>query len=747
MRKFNWKALLIAVLALVLVFALVACNDNTEKKPDDKKNPSDNKPTSDYLASQCFGELWDLTKGIGDEEITAGDNVYLNAEIDIELGTKELTTDRKDKSIDLGIALEGIIDRTNEDFRDTQLKLGLYSGTVNIATIYYGFGEPDNIYIDFAGQKILLPLHVQVNADTDNSDLGPWLAGKMGEPILSDKSIRDIITALTGDMGSSWTLDNFVNALLPMFGLDTEEIVAMVASNDLLSAFADIIVKDGKLSIGTALSSTVIDGFFNAKKTGSHYEAYVSSGMIKNMVIGAIGNGDYDEIDLTISFDEENGALKDGVTIDAGIISNTKANDGKLTNGDEDLYPYASVKIKHLRFGNASEEANGHKIAINKSAYSPEAQLNIVEKIALDGIKLNNTALTSLELGVSARLDVDKTHTTIATNKTQAKAYLKYGTDEIITATFVGGRLAVTVNKDVAIGGIKVVELLVKAFGPTLYNWVGTTFFPEDQAPLEQFANVFFTDGTHTAISEDFKGAVWTNINPYGLYQMAIDAIVKMVSAPAAPPATSSADAAPAATFQANKIVDLLYEAFTSIKSLSAGKIEIENSNVLQAVCNIVNTMFGLPIKGGEQAWTVENSLKEVENGIVSLVKGFMTKPGEAEPTDEQVKAEIESQLQEVLTGSNENYIHVAVEGLDLSNKGSDSYLQFVIKAVLGSLKANVLLDLTQGIGWTVKAEFAGASITYTSSINVTAPTTITDPSQGVTATGDGWVLFDMKMA
>ena len=86
MKKFSIRTLLVLVLALVLVFSLVACGD---KNPDDGGDKPTPPPTpTEYTSQEYFENLWNLSKGIGSEAIAANDNLAVHADLSLALATE-----------------------------------------------------------------------------------------------------------------------------------------------------------------------------------------------------------------------------------------------------------------------------------------------------------------------------------------------------------------------------------------------------------------------------------------------------------------------------------------------------------------------------------------------------------------------------------------------------------------------------------------------------------------------------------
>ena len=366
--------MLIVVLALVMVFALVACDPKDDNGKDDPSKDGGTTQADAYKYSSVdyFNSLWEVADDIGNENIS-DESVYLSADIGIKVGTRKFEKVQGDlikgtqryeqvivgynneESTEFGIKLEAVVDRKNEDSKNTVIKGTLYSGSVEIAGIYYAIAEPDNFYIDFAGQHILFPLHIafELGEKTySNNDLGATLYGKLLKKSFTIKenpmTLLDILDTIVGDMGEEWSLDDLVNGILPFVGFDPQDIVELVRG--ISPAFAEGLMNNGKLSIKRALTNADIsEQFFKAYKNGDTYS--VTSSMledtIKNSIIpkGSRANAHFD-----ISYVKEgDDAIKDGVTINLDIEDTSYA---VPMNGK---HPFVAIQIKDLKFGDSAK--------------------------------------------------------------------------------------------------------------------------------------------------------------------------------------------------------------------------------------------------------------------------------------------------------------------------------------------------------------------------------------------------------
>ena len=95
MKKLSIRSLLIVILALVLVFSLVACGDKGDDKPTPTPKPDnqDEKDTTNVKA--FFNTLWEQSTGIGDEAIGEKDDLKVSLGLTVKLDF----VDSKDGSV------------------------------------------------------------------------------------------------------------------------------------------------------------------------------------------------------------------------------------------------------------------------------------------------------------------------------------------------------------------------------------------------------------------------------------------------------------------------------------------------------------------------------------------------------------------------------------------------------------------------------------------------------------------------
>lgn len=590
MKKLNFRAILILLLVVVLAFALVACGDK-DKDTDKGNNGGDttnnggnnnggnnnggNGNTDDDDAKNIanvksyFNTLWNLTSGIGSEEVADNEDLAISLDLGIALETVD-SFKKVYQSIDLGIGVEAILDRSSEgSSANTAFKISIHGkDNENWATFYYFFNDPSNIYIDFAGQNIVVPYNYEskdgsITPDQFKTLFYNFVNKDFESGALKDKSVMDIVAFFTDDLGADWTLNTLVTGVTKLFDLNLEELLYPTDPNAELNIGAlieqfihiskeDMFDKGGNLDLEKILTNETIAGLlFKGKNTtvteeGAHTEVDLglldlAQSLLKDW--GEIINSNMAvELDYGIKDNQIDG-FDIGVTF--GSIS-AKVN-------KKSVMPKVTISINDLSIGKASKD--DLKMATDRTNYSKEiavdakvaldlkgitikldalldnedtataADENIVEAVptysdillerlsaylkehSINGIALNDT----LEIGVYGKVDIasrpDKDEK--ETNGTALKAWLKYGKDNIVEMSFVGDTIAVTLNQGATIGGVKVIDALVSLFGDKAYDLLVT--YLKDEGQL--LAGKLFTDDTHLAVNPDFKGAVWSGIN------------------------------------------------------------------------------------------------------------------------------------------------------------------------------------------------------------------------------------------
>ena len=629
MKKLSIRSLLIVVLALVLVFSLVACGDKDKGGNNVGNNTPPPPPDTTANVKNYFNTLWEKSTGIGGEKIGETDDLKVSLGLTVALDFADGNGSVKD-SIDLGILLDVVLDRSSgtDKSTNTAIKAKFYDPTSgeNWFSAYYFFNDVDNLYIDYAGQHVQIPFSY-LN-DTYNKNFYNFVfndkvikdkVDDKGQVTKEGKTIAQIITALTKNMGSSWDLNVLIGDVLKVFDIDIESAKGTISG--VLEAVGikadDAFDAQGNINIKNILTNNTVAEFFVNDETTTTTENGVTTYVTKlaPSVIDMLKlagsslpeslNGLLDVIDgldLALEFTTKNDAI-DSFTIRAGL----PAIEGENANV-VDVHPVVAITITDLDFAKASKGEIENSMATAKSNYTQDVVLDAEVAIDLKGITLNalafdkegyarfskvNTAIGgeldnivldgTLALTLNGKLDLKNKEN----NGTVANAALTYKGVNIVEASFVNGTLAVKVNQEAKIGNVKILDTLVRLFGDYAYSFVKTTFFKgnAEDAALKAFATKFFGCNIEAELAKDpqervvplnesFQGAVWNGIDVPQLVQ----GLIKQVLNKLFPPKTDAGTAV-ATDPIITKVADTVVAALPLIKSTKGKLVVATNDN------------------------------------------------------------------------------------------------------------------------------------------------------------------------
>lgn len=635
MKKLSIRSLFIVVLALVLVFALFACGNKDDNKGGNTGGGGGGQttPANDVTnVKNYFNTLWEKSTGIGGEAIGEKDDLKVSLDLAVALDLVDGNGQGYD-TLDLGIALELVLDRSSgtDKSTNTAIKAKFYdpSNGENWFTAYYFFNDVDNIYIDYAGQNVKIPFSY-LN-DTYNKNFYNFVfndkvikdkVDDKGQVTKEGKTIAQIITALTKNMGSSWDLNVLIGDVLKVFDIDIK------SAKDTISGVLEMIgIKaddafdaQGNINIKNILTNDTVAEFFVNDETTTTTENGVTTYVTKlapsvldmlSMIGGSLPESlpkglldVIDGLDLALEFTTKNDAI-DSFTIRAGL----PAIEGENANV-VDVHPVVAITITDLDFAKASKGEIENSMATAKSNYTQDVVLDAEVAIDLKGITLNalafdkegyarfskvNTAIGggldnivldgTLALTLNGKLDLKNKEN----NGTVANAALTYKGVNIVEASFVNGTLAVKVNQEAKIGDVKILDTLVRLFGDYAYSFVKTTFFKgnAEDAALKAFATKFFGCDIEAELTKDpqervvplnesFQGAVWNGIDVPQLVQ----GLIKQVLNKLFPPKTDgNAGTAVATDPIITKVADTVVAALPLIKSTKGKLVVATNDN------------------------------------------------------------------------------------------------------------------------------------------------------------------------
>lgn len=631
MKKLSIRSLLIVVLALVLVFSLVACGDKDKGGNNGGNNTPPPPPDTTANVKNYFNTLWEKSTGIGGEKIGETDDLKVSLGLTVALDFADGNGSVKD-SIDLGILLDVVLDRSSgtDKSTNTAIKAKFYDPTSgeNWFSAYYFFNDVDNLYIDYAGQHVQIPFSY-LN-DTYNKNFYNFVfndkvikdkVDDKGQVTKEGKTIAQIITALTKNMGSSWDLNVLIGDVLKVFDIDIESAKGTISG--VLEALGikadDAFDAQGNINIKNILTNNTVAEFFVNDETTTTTENGVTTYVTKlapsvldmlSMIGGSLPESlkglldVIDGLDLALEFTTKNDAI-DSFTIRAGL----PAIEGENANV-VDVHPVVAITITDLDFAKASKGEIENSMATAKSNYTQDVVLDAEVAIDLKGITLNalafdkegyarfskvNTAIGggldnivldgTLALTLNGKLDLKNKKN----NGTVAKAALTYKGVNIVEASFVNGTLAVKVNQEAKIGKVKILDTLVRLFGDYAYSFVKTTFFKgnAEDAALKAFATKFFSCNIEAELAKDpqervvplnesFQGAVWNGIDVPQLVQ----GLIKQVLNKLFPPKTDgNAGTAVATDPIITKVADTVVAALPLIKSTKGKLVVATNDN------------------------------------------------------------------------------------------------------------------------------------------------------------------------
>ena len=584
MKKLSIRSLLIVILALVLVFSLVACGDKGDDKPTPTPKPDnqDKKDTTNVKA--FFNTLWEQSTGIGEEEIAATDDLKVSLGLTVKLDFVDSKDGTVQDSVDVGILLDLVLDRSSgkDKSTNTAIKAKIYdpSAKENWFTAYYFFNDVDNVYIDYAGQNIKIPF--SYFNDTYNESFYNFI---YNDKPIAGKSVAEIITALTANMGKNWDLNTLVGDVMRVFNINVDGLKDSIGGvfEMLGLSVDDAFDAQGNINIKNVLTNETVAGFFVNDATGSTTQNGVTTytTQLDPEVLGLLdmlgsklpaGLTDLiDGLELFLEFTTKDNAI-DSFTIKAGL----PALEGENAAG-KDVYPVVAITITDLNFAKATEGEIQKSMAVERTQYTSNVVLDAAVAIDLKGITLDatkfdkygynrfsqvNTAIGgglenlkldgTLALTLNGKLDLKdaKNNGTVAAAALTYKAAGAESAVDIVKASFKNGNLALTVNQEAKVGDVKIVDALVRLFGDYAYTWIKGTFFKTDATELDKFAAKFFSCDLTEELAKDpqdrvitinpgFKGAAWKNFDIVGGFQGLVkNALDKMF-----PPKTDNNDA------------------------------------------------------------------------------------------------------------------------------------------------------------------------------------------------------------
>ena len=370
-------------------------------------------------------------------------------------------------------------------------------------------------------------------------------------------AIGGILTDLSTKMGDGWNLNVLVNDILGIIKRSSETQMDLATT---VGGFAsilgvnarDVYDKDGNLNIQKILTSgslgkTLFGETIPSPVTDANgvttYSAPINT---KSSVLGSVLSMASPLLTtqsvLALEFQEKDNAIQN-FSIRADL-KNLKTSAGE--------YPSLTVAINKLQFRGVDQNRTSDivKMEAAKEQYSTDVNLDLALALDVDGITISPSAITNrnekfadvkdivldgqLVVSLKGKLDLkNKTD-----NNTAAVASIAYQAKggklaDLLSVSFVGGRLAVTLNQDLAVkatdgSDVKLAETLVACFGGYVFDGMKNAF-PSAATVFDDFAKVLFNGEDHFALNPEFKGGVWDNINIVPAFQKGVNLLVTML--------------------------------------------------------------------------------------------------------------------------------------------------------------------------------------------------------------------------
>lgn len=335
MKKFNFKALVLIVLALVMVFALVACGENK----DGPKKPSGNKGT-EVTASDYFNALTDSIKSIGKDPITNQQDIYA------QLGAGISLTNGSNVNIDLEVKVEVVYDRTHGNKNSAAHlaildKSGSFTkkteGGQPIVELFYFLNDPTYIYANMFSQQIKLEFDATGKDNTELAgNLTSFLTTNFETGIFAGKNLDGFVKAIANKFGPEFTLDTLVDTVAQeIMGISTTELIGNIASmvgskettiNGLLNSVSGLLISTEK---GAVTKTT--------EGTKTVWSAKLGT-LVNNLAEGLLAGVLASDSNLTLAFTLDGSAIDEltltGKTAALGTGTNAKRYDLKVAITD-----------------------------------------------------------------------------------------------------------------------------------------------------------------------------------------------------------------------------------------------------------------------------------------------------------------------------------------------------------------------------------------------------------------------------
>lgn len=381
MKKLSFKAVALVVMALILVFALVACGETTT-------TGGGGGSSQNYTGADYFTTLTESVKSIGKDPIEANEDIQASIALNLALQADGIA------DLDLSLLLDVVYDRAENGVGNTfsaaHIAIVDNNGSLtsvgqNIIAANYYINDPTKLYLELCNEKVVLSFDATGDGNQGFATyLTNFLTSTFTAGLFEGLSIDGMIETVVETFGPDFAIDNLATAIGSLFGFDLNELIEMAADllglegdvanlNGLLSAAGSLLIADGSVKKTTEGTSTV-------------WEAALS-GTVTNLV-GEIASGLLDgqsTIKLITKVDAEGGIENFAITANTAPF------------GDNYVRYNAKVAIDKFEIKGIGN-ADGSELAIDKSEYSEdytvEANLSVGVEEGL--VKLTFDALNSL---------------------------------------------------------------------------------------------------------------------------------------------------------------------------------------------------------------------------------------------------------------------------------------------------------------------------------------------------------------
>lgn len=544
MKKFNFKALLIAALAIIMAVALVAC-DPKEKDPD--PGPSNN----DITSQAYFDNLFTLINEKGADKVE-GENLKINFDVQLGIGAASVsghTPARNGAYAKLGLDVTVVLDRKTPDAaKNTGAKVRLYTPTSNgetdICTVYAtldAVNDADkNLYVEAGGQKVKIPVGGIKIDNKGYDDLASLLFQKLADETLDKLNgvpVKDIITAVTEDMGTDWDINAFVTGILNLVGridetfdlrskLENLEVAGMKLGGLLPGLLLgnnktyDDMFKEGTLQVDKILHGN----FFNAM----FYKPIVSTTNNVKTYRTIMNDGLWDILDNILPesvkspYVELTYKEKDQEIDEFKLYVQTNAKNTKFKVGNIDCTPFLELIVKDFDIEANTNTNTAQAIGLDASEYGYGVGFNGEVQIDLKGFKVDPSKFHSddvydsvgaidlagkITVGANVYFETDHLINTI-----RANVYAKIGDRQLLGVSYANNKITVVADSSVMLGGQKAITTVMKLFGEDIYSALADGVFKDHMNTLNAIEAAIFnrkTEGEgydHTSFNENFKG-------------------------------------------------------------------------------------------------------------------------------------------------------------------------------------------------------------------------------------------------